>query len=92
MVEGTKVLAEHRAAIPPRLSTPYTMAGYGFDIDVIDTLLKPSVMTHPYIFLPHSFALPLSLHTAGSFASGTARRFRMWVVQPGWEREGEGEN
>lgn len=37
--------AEHQSSASP----PHTMAGYDFDIDVIDTLLKPSVITHPYI-------------------------------------------
>lgn len=55
------------------------------DIDVIDTLLKPSVRT---ILTSLPVALPPALR--GS-ASGTARRFRVWVVQPGWEREREGE-
>lgn len=46
-------------SLSPRLCPPsHTMAGYGFDIDVIDTLLKPSVITHPYISLLLSLSPP----------------------------------
>ncbi len=44
---------------------------YGFDIDISDSLLNPSIKKNIPVFLP----------------SVQARRFLMWVVRPGRERE-----
>ncbi|KAL7377761.1 hypothetical protein ABVT39_003985 [Epinephelus coioides] len=57
------------------------MAGYGFDIDVIDTLLKPSVITHPYISLPFS---RLSL----SKLPAALPREQLGVSECGWSGRG----
>lgn len=61
--------------LPPRLLSQLS------DTDVIDTLLKPSVTAHP--------STALSLEAAAGRASGTARRFRMWVVRVMLGEEGE---
>lgn len=75
----------------PQTPSSNPMAAFSFDIKLIDTVLKPSVTSHP-LHLPLLLLFLCLCKLPPALPQEQQRRFRMWVVQPGWEGEGAREN